>query len=112
MPRKLELNKPAKFNFDLASPRGDARVRIQTDRTDPTGLVAHFNGEILSPTDDVSEPFAVPYPSMLGKPDELRAWHIPASRMREGKNSLEITQTHGDPIMVVFADLACLAPGP
>jgi len=112
VPRKIELSKPAKFHFDLAGPRGDARVRIQTDRTEPTGLVAHFNGEAIFPTDDVSEPFAVPFPSMLGKPDELRAWIIPASTMREGKNSLVITQTRGDPIMVVFADLACLAPGP
>jgi hypothetical protein len=71
--------------------------------------VAHFNGEAISPTDDVSEPFAVPYPSMLGKPEELRAWLIPARLLREGKNSLEVTQTDGEPATIVFVDLACPA---
>jgi hypothetical protein len=32
VPRKLELGKPAKFNFDFATPQGDARVRIQADK--------------------------------------------------------------------------------
>lgn len=107
VPRKVEPNMPAKFNFDLASPRGDARVRIQTDRTDPTDLVARFNGEAISTTDDVFEPFAVPYPSMLGKPEELRAWLIPAQLLREGKNSLEVTLKSGQPMTVLFVDLAC-----
>ncbi|MBL9117758.1 MAG: hypothetical protein JNJ83_22310 [Verrucomicrobiaceae bacterium] len=107
VPRKLVIGKPEKFNFDLASPRGEARVRIQTDRTSLTHLAARFNGEAITPTDDVSEPFEVPYPSMLGKPEELRAWHIPGRLLREGKNSLEVTQTGGEPVTVVFVDLAC-----
>ena len=108
MPRKLELNKPAKFNFDLASPRGDARVRILADRNlAGSEWNAFFNGEAISPTDDVSEPFVVPFPSMLGKPEEIRAWQIQASSLREGKNSLEITQTRGEPVTVLFVDLAC-----
>lgn len=108
VPRKMAVGKTEKFNFDLAAPRGEARVRIQTDRTDPTDLVAHFNGKALSPTNDVSEPFAVPYPSMLGKPEQMRAWLIPAELLREYKNSLEITQTGGEPVTVWFVDLACV----
>lgn len=110
MPRKIELNKPAKFNFDLASPHGDARVRILADRNlAGSEWNALFNREAISPADNVSEPFAVPFPSMLGQPQEMRAWQIPASKLKEGKNSLEITQTRGEPVTVLFVDLACPA---
>jgi len=107
VPRKLELNKPAKFNFDLASPHGDARVRIQADQNfTGSELAATFNGKPISATEDVSEPFPVPYPSMVGKPEELRAWLVPANLLREGKNSLEVTLKSGEPMSVLFVDLA------
>ena len=107
VPRKLELNKPAKFNFDLASPHGDARVRIQTDKSlEGTEWTATFNGEGIASTEDVAEPFPVPFPSMLAKPEELRAWTIPTKLLREGKNSLEVTQKSGEPVNIMFVDLA------
>jgi hypothetical protein len=68
---------------------------------------ATYNGEAVSATLDVSEPFAVTYPSMLAKPEELRAWWIPAKLLREGKNSLEVTMKSGKPLTVLFVDLAC-----
>jgi hypothetical protein len=46
---------------------------------------------------------------MLGKTEELRAWLIPARLLRDGKNSLEVTQTRGEPVTVMFVDLACPA---
>jgi hypothetical protein len=108
VPRMIELNKPAKFHFDLASPRGDARVRMQADASLATSeWTATYNGEAVSATLDVSEPFAVTYPSMLAKPEELRAWWIPAKLLREGKNSLEVTMKSGKPLTVLFVDLAC-----
>jgi hypothetical protein len=108
VPRKIELNKSAKFNFDLASPRGDARVRIQTDQSLANSeWTATFNGEAVSATSDVSERFAVLYPSMIAKPDELRAWTIPVRLLREGKNSLEVTLKSGESRTVLFVDLAC-----
>lgn len=108
VPRKIELNKPAKFNFDLAAPRGDARVRIQADKSlAGSEWTASFNGEAILPKEDVSEPFAAPHPSMLAKPEELRAWLIPARLLREGKNSLELILKSGEPMIVLFVDLAC-----
>ncbi|MCB1208605.1 MAG: hypothetical protein KDK97_04720 [Verrucomicrobiales bacterium] len=112
VPRKIELNKPAKFSFDLAAPRAgwkqDARVRVQADKNlDDTEWTAVFNGTVIASTPDLSEPFPVAYPSMLGKPEELRAWIIPAKLLHEGKNSLEITQTAGDAVVITFVDLAC-----
>ena len=111
LPRKIEVGKPAKFSFDLAAPTGGwkqkARVRIQADKAFGAGeWVATFNGEPLAATDDVTEPFAVPYPSLLGRPEELRAWGIPAQLLRAGRNSLEVTLKAGEPLTVIFVDLA------
>ena len=111
VPRKIEAGKAAKFNFDLAPPAGgwkqDARVRIQADKALGDGeWTATFNGEAVTATKDVSEPYAVTYPSLLAKPGELRAWVIPARLLREGKNSLEVTMKNGDGTVVIFVDLA------
>jgi hypothetical protein len=57
-------------------------------------------------TGDVSEPFPVVYPSMLGRPEELRAWGVPHSLLREGKNTFEVTLKSGEPLSVVLVDLA------
>jgi hypothetical protein len=111
LPRKIESGKSAKFDFDLASPVGgwkqEGRVRIQADK--PIGndeWIATFNGEPLTATQDVSEPFPVSYPSLLGKPEELRAWTLPAKLLREGRNSFEVMLRAGEPVVVVFVDLA------
>jgi hypothetical protein len=45
---------------------------------------------------------------MLAKPEELRAWLIPARLLREGHNSLEVTQKSGTPVTILFVDLALL----
>ncbi|MDP1591776.1 MAG: hypothetical protein Q8M07_28720 [Prosthecobacter sp.] len=111
VPRKIEPGKPAKFNFDLAAPAGgwkhDARVRIQAGQSLANSeWSASFNGEVIAESADVSEPFAVPYPSMIARPDELRAWIVPARLQREGKNSLEVTMNAGAPTSILFVDLA------
>lgn len=111
VPRKIEAGKTQKFNFDLAPPAGgwkqDGRVRIQADKALDAGeWSATFNGEVVEATKDVSEPFAVPYPAMLGKAEEMRAWMVPAKLLREGKNSLEVTLKQGEPVAVIFVDLA------
>ncbi len=111
VPRKVEPGKPQKFNFDLAAPlRGwkqDMRLRLQADQSlSDSEWQATFNGEALSPTNDVSEPFTVSYPSLLGRPEELRAWSVPAKLLREGKNSAEFTSKAGKMISIVFVDLA------
>ena len=83
------------------------RIRIQADKSlTDSEWIATFNGEAIPATKDVAEPFAVPYPSMLAKPDELRAWTIPARLLREGRNSFSVTLKSGDAISVQFVDLA------
>ncbi|MBV6500846.1 MAG: hypothetical protein CJBNEKGG_03334 [Prosthecobacter sp.] len=111
VPRKIEPGRAAKFNLDLAAPAGgwkkDARVRIQADsRLGGSDWTAAFNGEPVRATSDVSEPFPVAYPSMMGAPDELRAWTVPAGLLREGRNSLEVVVHGGPACSVLFVDLA------
>jgi hypothetical protein len=111
VPRKIEPGKPQKFNFDIAAPSGgwqqELRLRIQSDQNlDGSEWQATFNGQPISPTNDVSEPFAVPYPSLMGRPEELRAWTVPAKLMREGRNSAIFTSKAGKTISIIFIDLA------
>jgi hypothetical protein len=111
VPRKIQPGKPEKFHFDLAAPAGGwkraARLRVQSDAPlHGSEWLAAFNDEKVEAADDVSEPFAVPYPSMLAKPEELRAWTIPARLLHEGKNSLEVTLKSEGTFTVLFVDLA------
>jgi len=108
VPRKIEPGKPAAFTFHLASPQGGwkntARLRAQFDQAPGAGeWRATFNGELIPTTADVSEPFPVAYPSMMGAPDELRAWNVPPALLREGANKFELT---GPEATVLFLDLA------
>lgn len=111
VPRKAKVGKVEKFNFDLVAPdggwKGDSRVRIQVDKAlEGTEWSATFNEAKIETSTDVAEPFPVAYPSMLGKPEELKAWVVPAKLLKEGKNSLEVTMTKGEARTVVFVDLA------
>lgn len=85
---------------DMAPPKGgwrvDGRMRIQ-GRTPMEGTVwsAQLNGVALKPTADVSEPFANPYPDGLGKPEDYRAWTVPASLLKDGENLFKLTYEGG-----------------
>jgi hypothetical protein len=111
LPREIAAGRPTRFVFDLAAPaggwQGNARVRIQANGSIAEGAwVARFNDEPLTATAETAEPFPVPYPSMLGKPDELRAWIVPARLLRDGVNRLDLQHALASPVTVVFVDLA------
>jgi hypothetical protein len=99
-------------HFDLAPPEGgwhkDGRLRIQLANapSDGTQWTARFNGTELSPTNDVSEPFANPYPPMLGKPENMRAWTVPARLPQDGSNLIEFTLKTGADARLEYLDLA------
>ncbi len=111
VPRAITAGKPAPFTLDLAPPTGgwkeDGRLRIQGAQSlGNAHWRATCNGAELNATDDRSEPFPNPYPSLLGKPDELRAWEVPARLLRDGANRIELTTESGGPSTLVFLDLA------
>ncbi len=110
VPRLIAPEKPATFHFNLAAPQGGwknaARLRVQFEQAPGEGeWIATFNGEPLASTTDLSEPFPVPYPSMLGQPEELRAWTVPATLLREGVNRFELTRKSGPAATALFLDL-------
>jgi hypothetical protein len=110
-PRKIAPGGTTEFTLDLAPPTGGwtkgGRLRIQAAKTLGEGRwQARLNGKELSPTGDVSEPYPNPYPPMLGKPEEMRAWVVPASAPRDGANRVEFTMETGEPAEIVFLDLA------
>ena len=114
LPRKVVPGEPTVFVFNLAPPEGgwkkDARLRIQSDRAFGEGQwTAKWGEKVLAATPDISEPYAVPYPSMMGKPEELRAWTVPAAKLVEGANRLELTFTGGAETSLIFIDLAVAA---
>ena len=111
VPRDVAPGKPAMFTLDLAPSTGgwkkDGRFRIQGAQSlGNTNWRAVFNGAELIATDDRSEPFPNPYPSLLGKPDELRAWQVPATLLRDGANRIELTNDGSGHFTLVFVDLA------
>jgi hypothetical protein len=110
LPRRIAPGQTAAFEFDLAPPSGawqrGGRLRVQAEGAFGARVVtAHLNGVELAASDDVSEPYANPYPPMLGAKDELRAWLVPAKLLRDGANRVEFTLEKGDEVGVVFVDL-------
>jgi hypothetical protein len=110
LPKKIPAGKKETFTLDLAPPEGGwkrgGRLRIQCeDALGESHVAAVLNGQALTATDNTTEPYANPYPSMLGRPEEMRAWTVPAGVLRDGPNRLEISLQAGKPIRLMFLDL-------
>lgn len=111
LPHKVAAKHNLKFDLDLAPPAGgwqkDGRLRLQMDKNFPdSAWTAKLNGTPLKPTPDVTEPFPTTSTTMLGTPEEHRAWQVPAALVKDGPNHLELTYTQGQPTYLVFIDLA------
>jgi hypothetical protein len=111
VPRTLESTETAAFTLHLVPPANgwgkNGRLRLQFDSR-PVGdkWCALFNETELSATNDVSEPYPNPYPALLGLPEQLRSWIVPASLFRAGPNRIEVKSSLAKPTSVVFLDLA------
>ncbi|MCX6911267.1 MAG: hypothetical protein NTY01_24940 [Verrucomicrobia bacterium] len=111
LPRKMAAGQTEAFTLDLAPPSGGwrraGRLRIQgEDSLGESRWTARLNGEPLTPTDDVSEPYPNPYPPMLGKPDVMRAWTVPPALLCDGSNKLEFALKDGPRLTLAYLDLA------
>jgi len=118
LPVDLSKGKSALFSLDMAPPSGGwakkGKLRIQASKAlDPRGAwTATLNGTKLKSTQDVSEPYPNPYTQALGAPNQLRAWVVPASILKDGFNKLEIRQTTGSPSRIFFVDLSINSTAP
>ncbi len=112
LPKCLQAGETAVFRIDLASPeagwlgRGRLRIQAKADLED-SAWQARMNGVILSETADRSEPYANPYPPLLGSVGQHRAWEIPVELLNKGQNFIEVALLSGlDTAEIVFVDLA------
>lgn len=110
LPRGLKENSSTRFTLHLSPPsggwRGQGRLRLQADATLAGRMLqARCNGMELQPDENVSEPFANPYPSLLGLPETLRAWTVPASMLKDGPNEIEFLHKGGKPVTLEYLDL-------
>jgi len=108
---KVKVGKPVTLDLDLAPPTGGwqkgGRLRMQSrELLGDSEWRATFNGTALKPTADVSEPYPNPYPPALGRPENYRAWLVPAGTMKDGPNHLEIVMAKGKPVQLFYLDLA------
>ena len=95
LPQIFSTSRTAAFHFDLVPPSGGwtqmGRLRIQsTAPFGPGGWRAWVNGTELAANPDTFEPYPNPYPQMLGTPETLRAWSVPATLLKAGSNRFEI----------------------
>ena len=65
-----------------------------------------------------SEPYPNPYPPLLGRSYELRAWTVPAQLLRPGTNRIEFSLVEGNGQLeektgyeIIFSDLAMPVSG-
>lgn len=111
LPRAVRPGDAAEFTLDLAPPAGGwkagGKLRIQGEQALGDGRwTARLNDADLAAAADVSEPYPNPYPPMLGRPEELRAWTVPAAALRDGPNRLQFTLAAGPAASLAFIDLA------
>ena len=111
IPRPVQPGETVVFTLDLAPPAGgwkrEGKLRIQCH--EPLGTSqwkARLNGAELRLNADVSEPYPSPYSTLLGTPEQHRAWTVPPGAPRDGMNSVQITMEEGQPADIIFLDLA------
>lgn len=109
--RIVSAGRPGSFVIDAAPPVGgwktDGRLRFQS-LVPMAGrdFRVRLNGTILASTPDISEPYPSPYHDGLGDAATLRAWTVPRALLRDGDNTIEFGFEHGDPLEVIYLDLA------
>jgi len=111
LPKRFQPSQTHRFALDMAPPTGGwpkpGRLRIQaSEDLGNSRWNCRFNGQELAETPDRSEPYANPYPALLGGPEHHRAWLVPPGLPKDGANQIELTLHEGSSSKIVFLDLA------
>ena len=109
--RRFQPGQTHRFALDMAPPTGGwtkpGRLRIQaSEDLGNSRWSCRFNGQELVETPDRSEPYANPYPALLGGPEHHRAWLVPPELPKDGANQIELSLQEGNSSKIVFLDLA------
>ncbi len=110
IPSVLSEGEMAEFLMDIAPPEkkiGETcRLRLQFKYPlSGQTFEVRFNGKLLNPIDDISEPFGGYNPVLTGNADTLRAWEIPSDFILDAVASIEVTQLSGKVSHLNFLDL-------
>lgn len=111
LPRILTAGKAEKFRMEMY-PQADikqsvTRLRIQTETLmDTQKFEVFFNGTKLTETDDISEPFGVQYPPLLGTEETVRAFLLPVDLIWRGKNEISVTLMQGGDVKLIAINIA------
>ena len=110
-PFRLAPGGQVQWETDMAPPTGGwtqaGVLRIQTQEAlGDAALTASINGHHLDRAPHTSEPYPNPYPPLLGTPETLAAWAVPATALRDGVNTIEVAQAGGVDVDIIFVDLA------
>lgn len=111
IPRTVKPGETASFPLDLAPPSGGwvgtGGLRVQgQDSLGESRWEARINGVALNESAERGEPYPNFYTQLLGKPEQLRAWRVPASCLRPGKNVVELFLREArQPLRLYFLDL-------
>ena len=102
---------PQTMWLDMVPPEGgwqkDGRLRIQSvENLEGTQWGVSINGHALEPTSDVSEPYENPYDTAIGKPENYRAWKVPAKILKDGLNEITVVLKEGKPTPLFYLDIA------
>ncbi|MBR7184881.1 MAG: hypothetical protein IKD37_04655 [Clostridia bacterium] len=107
MPRPLRDGMTETFTINLypqdkvESPVAILRLQVEAPLEGQTFTVT-WNGEPLTPSNDIEEPFGVQYPSLLGNAQTLRAFALPLSAILDGENTITVTM-QGKPKVSLIA---------
>lgn len=110
-PAELREGQRKSFPMDMSPPSGgwkkSGRLRLQSE----SSLVGcefevRFNGTILMPSSDITEPYVTPYTQMQGAPSELQAWVVPTFVPVKGRNNIEVMLRKGQTPKIIAIDLA------
>ncbi len=113
LPRRIQAGQATSFTLEMAPPKagwsGTLRLRMQAAAEIQAGdWVAECNGVTLKNTNDTAEPFANPSPSLLGAPERMLAWEVPADKLRDGKNEVTFRYSGSKEATIQYLDLAAL----
>ena len=106
LPRTMTAGAPETFRMEIYPQPGAAsvtRLRVQTAETLTDQVFsAWLNGKKLEPTRDISEPYGVQYPPLLGTPETLRAFTVPLSDIRAGENTVTLSLAGSDCKVIIL----------
>ena len=109
--QRLERGRYLTFHLNLVPPTGgwtqDARLRLQAEQSwEGRKVIMRFNNTHLKTTRDVSEPYATPYESGIGIPEQYIAYNVPKHLLSPGVNQIEISLGSDEPCDLIYLDLA------